>query len=110
MDNNLSDTRLPVSRGTLGEDRTQQDGAPYVERFPSERAGTPIPNLDKSVPGYERLQELLGLDNIWSPFQSQCDWEFARWAKQRGPTSTAVNELLGIEGVSSQHQINKFTS
>ncbi|KAI9430686.1 hypothetical protein BJY52DRAFT_1090380, partial [Lactarius psammicola] len=35
----------------------------------------------------------------WSPFQSQCDWEFAQWAKQRGPTSSAVSELLAIDGV-----------
>ncbi|KAI9450403.1 hypothetical protein BJY52DRAFT_1206158 [Lactarius psammicola] len=42
---------------------------------------------------------VLGLDNIWTPFQSQCDWEFARWAKNRGPTSTAVGELLAIDGV-----------
>ncbi|KAI9430251.1 hypothetical protein BJY52DRAFT_1208101 [Lactarius psammicola] len=57
-----------------------------------------IPNMGRSTPGYEQLQEKLGLDNIWTPFQSQCDWEFARWAKNRGPTSTAVGELLAIDG------------
>ncbi|KAH9008391.1 hypothetical protein EDB85DRAFT_1824181, partial [Lactarius pseudohatsudake] len=35
----------------------------------------------------------------WSPFQSQCDWDFARWAKKRGPTSMSVTELLVINGV-----------
>ncbi|KAI9455716.1 hypothetical protein BJY52DRAFT_1204941 [Lactarius psammicola] len=33
------------------------------------------------------------------PTWSQCDWEFARWAKNRGPTSTAVGELLAIDGL-----------
>ncbi|KAH9069502.1 hypothetical protein EDB83DRAFT_2184842, partial [Lactarius deliciosus] len=35
----------------------------------------------------------------WYPFQSQRDWDFARWAKTRGPSSTAVTELLTIDGV-----------
>ncbi|KAH9037408.1 hypothetical protein EDB83DRAFT_2228658, partial [Lactarius deliciosus] len=35
----------------------------------------------------------------WSPFRSQRDWDFARWAKKRGPTSTSVMELLAIDGM-----------
>ncbi|KAI9442877.1 hypothetical protein BJY52DRAFT_1206753 [Lactarius psammicola] len=38
-------------------------------------------------------------DLIWAPFRSQCDWEIAHWAKMRGPTSTAVMELLAIPEV-----------
>jgi len=37
--------------------------------------------------------------NIYAPFKSQIDWEFAKWAKLRGPTSTAVTDLLNIPGV-----------
>ena len=37
--------------------------------------------------------------NIWHPFRSKLEWEFARWAKMRGPGSTAVTELLKIDGV-----------
>ncbi|KAJ4471753.1 hypothetical protein C8J55DRAFT_375236, partial [Lentinula edodes] len=37
--------------------------------------------------------------NPWAPFQSRIDWEVARWAKMRGPSSTAFSELLEIDGV-----------
>ena len=65
----------------------------FVERFPMGLAGAPIPEARQSTPN--------GLDteNIWSPFQTRRDWEFAQWAKNRGPSSTAVTELLAIEGV-----------
>lgn len=39
-------------------------------------------------------------DNAYFPFMSKLDWEFGKWAKTRGPSSTSVTELLGIEGVS----------
>jgi hypothetical protein len=39
-------------------------------------------------------------DNMYAPFKSKLDWDFARWAKLRGPGSTAINELLSIDGVS----------
>lgn len=38
--------------------------------------------------------------NPYRPFASKLDWEIARWAKTRGPGSTALTELLSIEGVS----------
>lgn len=38
--------------------------------------------------------------NPYAPFLSKLDWEVARWAKLRGPGSTALSELTGIEGVS----------
>ncbi|TEB18734.1 hypothetical protein FA13DRAFT_1758436 [Coprinellus micaceus] len=47
---------------------------------------------------YQQSLKSLG-QNIYHPFQSRLEWEFARWAKFRGPSSTAVSELLGIEGV-----------
>lgn len=34
---------------------------------------------------------------IWAPFNSQCDWELAHWAKMRGPTSSAMAELLATK-------------
>ncbi|KAN0134253.1 hypothetical protein V8E53_008025 [Lactarius tabidus] len=45
------------------------------------------------------LQGGLHAENIWFPFQSKHDWEFAQWSKNRGPGSTAVTELLAIDGV-----------
>ncbi len=46
-----------------------------------------------------------GAQNPYEPFNSKLDWEFAKWAKTRGPGSTAVSELLGIEGVSTLNLI-----
>ena len=71
---------------------------PFVEHFPSTSAGAPISNMTQSVPG---LQDGLHAENIWYPFQSKRDWEFAQWSKNRGPGSTAVTELLAIDGVCS---------
>jgi hypothetical protein len=39
-------------------------------------------------------------ENIYAPFQSKADWEFARWAKRRGVGSTAASDLMGLDGVS----------
>ena len=38
--------------------------------------------------------------NPYRPFASKLDWEIGRWAKMRGPGSSALTELLSIEGVS----------
>lgn len=35
----------------------------------------------------------------WAPFLTRMDWEVARWSKLRGPSSTALSELLKIDGV-----------
>ncbi|KAN0140702.1 hypothetical protein V8E53_001529 [Lactarius tabidus] len=72
---------------------------PFVKRFPTGAAGTPIPNMGQAMPSFQALHNNLGLENIWHPFRLQCDWDFARWAKNRGPSSTSVTELLTINGV-----------
>jgi hypothetical protein len=73
---------------------------PFVQDFPGQ-AGEPIDeNARKS--GFEGYQTNLGdaaTHNIFVPFQSHMDWEFAKWSKLRGPSSTATTELLGIENV-----------
>ena len=75
--------------------------APVVVPFPSTKAGAPIAN-DRAVPEYDSYQkDLNNQDNHWAPFSSQLDWEVARWAKLRGPSSTAFTELLKIDGVSA---------
>ena len=42
----------------------------------------------------------LRTNNPYAPFLSKTEWEIARWAKLRGPGSTAFSELMGIDGVS----------
>ncbi|TEB23184.1 hypothetical protein FA13DRAFT_1757116 [Coprinellus micaceus] len=65
-------------------------------------AGEPLPaDTGGDRPEHVKYQQSLKSlgQNIYHPFQSRLEWEFARWAKFRGPSSTAVSELLGIEGV-----------
>ncbi|THH00887.1 hypothetical protein EW026_g1714 [Hermanssonia centrifuga] len=40
-----------------------------------------------------------GSNMDYAPFTSKLEWEVARWAKLRGPGSTALTDLLSIEGV-----------
>jgi len=69
-----------------------------IEKFPGEKAGTPV--LDRDQHLYVKYQEHLGDGtNPYAPFSSKLDWEFAQWAKLRGPGSTAITELLKIDGV-----------
>ncbi|KAH7917158.1 hypothetical protein BV22DRAFT_1026893, partial [Leucogyrophana mollusca] len=46
----------------------------------------------------------------WAPFSSQTDWDIARWAKLRGPSSTAFSELLAIPGVGDKLGLSYRTS
>jgi hypothetical protein len=103
VDPNTNDGEFNAGMAMHAEapNHAQQGSMPFVERFPLGMAGNPISNMGQSVPGYQVLHDNLGQGHIWYPFRSQRDWEFARWAKNRGPSSTAVTELLAIEGVSS---------
>ena len=80
-----------------------QDGVPFIERFQFGAAGAPISDLGQTVQVYQARRDNLGLENIWYPFQSQRDWDFAQWAKNRGPSSTAVTELLAMDEVRPYH-------
>lgn len=79
----------------------------HITRFPSSRAGCPIPFAPGSAGptsyrGYEgQLRNTYADgDNVYAPFTSRIEWEIAHWAKLRGRGSTAVSDLLSIEGVS----------
>ena len=77
------------------------DGCPVVVDFPSVHAGEIIQQRLSGDEQYQR--ELAAEDSAWAPFTSQMDWEIARWAKLRGPGSTAFTELLKISGVCAQY-------
>lgn len=74
----------------------------YSVRFPSNHAGAPI-QRGRERSAYEQFQGRIDAVNAnpYAPFASRIDWEVARWAKMRGPGSTAVSELLAIEEVST---------
>jgi hypothetical protein len=65
-----------------------------IEPFPSDFAGKPILHVAATE---------IDCDNYvkFGPFKSLIDWEVAKWIKLRGPSLSALNELLAIEGVSN---------
>jgi hypothetical protein len=87
----LSEKRL------LAEDVFCQ--APIVEKFPSPYAGAPIPNTKTLSKDEAYQKDINAPHNPWAPFSSKMDWEIAKWAKLRGPGSTALSDLLKINGV-----------
>lgn len=115
------DEALDVDVGNQDNDRVycDQTNAPdvHIEHFGG-RAGEILDRVEPgecgtwtSYHGYSaRLARCRDINsNQWAPFTSQVDWEVARWAKLRGPGSTAFTELLAIPSVSHywQHVMNK---
>jgi len=68
----------------------ERSPAVVIDCFPSGKAGTPIPSTARES------NEDTAAQSVWAPFISQCDWQIANWAKMRGPTSSAVTDLLAI--------------
>jgi hypothetical protein len=70
----------------------------HVEVFPGTHAGAVH---STGIPTMKEFENDLGgpPSNPYSPFNSQTDWELAKWAKLRGPGSTAFTELLAVTGV-----------
>jgi hypothetical protein len=96
----------PVSSAILddaGQPPTRSEADKFgvtvvIEHFPFGFPGAPIigPPENATLDG----PSLMGCgDSIWAPFCSQRDWEIARWAKMRNPTSSAVGDLLAIPEV-----------
>lgn len=74
---------------------------PFVTRYPGGMAGTihSKANLGENQKYGLRIGKK-SQENIYAPFASQLEWELARWAKIRGPSSTSFTELMAIDGVS----------
>ncbi|KAH9972923.1 hypothetical protein BJV77DRAFT_968508 [Russula vinacea] len=72
-----------------------------VDPFSSGDAGTPITDNQLSHVDHDSMQSMREspCQNIWAPFNSQCDWEVTHWAKTHGSTSSAVTGLLAIPEV-----------
>ena len=78
-----------------------------VQYSKSALAGAPIPGAMADQDGHTRYGGGLSAGDhstgpvrpIYWPFSSKLDWEVARWGKKRGPGSTALTELLEIDGV-----------
>ena len=75
---------------------------PFVVKFTKGRAGATY--TDEHVDGdnlnASYTRKVANVENLYSPFSSKLEWEIAHWAKMRGPSSTAFDELMKIKGVS----------
>jgi hypothetical protein len=74
---------------------------PFVTKYPGHMAGAvhSKANLGENQKYGLRIGKE-SQENLYAPFTSQLEWELARWAKIRGPSSTSFTELMAIEGVS----------
>jgi hypothetical protein len=82
-----------------GHDVLTPPQAVVIDQFPFGSPGMPIPGKPKGLSAHESWRAA-SMDSPWAPFRSELDWNVARWVKMRGPSSTAVAELLAIPGVS----------
>jgi hypothetical protein len=81
---------------------------PHIVNFGG-RAGKPIEGFQAKSADDTYFDWMCAFDpegssssnNIYAPFKSKIDWEIAKWAKLRGPGSTAFSDLLAINGVSN---------
>ncbi|KAJ7593168.1 hypothetical protein C8J56DRAFT_1013320 [Mycena floridula] len=75
---------------------------PFIIPFGGQ-AGHPIAiarsNSSSNDKYAQSVKDVTDANNIYAPFMSRMDWEIARWAKLRGPSSTAFTELMSIDGV-----------
>ncbi|KAJ3525552.1 hypothetical protein NMY22_g10528 [Coprinellus aureogranulatus] len=70
---------------------------PYSTMYPSKKPGQPLEFRDTTDARYSKAVD--SISGLWAPFNSRMDWEIAKWAKLRGPGSTAFSDLLAIPGV-----------
>lgn len=80
-----------------------------IEYFPGKEAATPITTSVTCESTFTLYQHQLNDNNMYAPFASKLDWKVAEWAKLRGPSSSAFNELLQIDGVSKPNHRYKIS-
>lgn len=76
-----------------------------IDHFLLGSAGAPIPGIPQG-PLAHGSNQAADAESLWAPFNSECDWKFACWAKTRGPTSSAVTDLLAVEEVRHAYQVD----
>lgn len=95
-----SDRNLSVHQNNSSQPPSNPDPARFVVKFLG--AGEVL-EMQPSQVGYQQYASCLGTEENepteWAPFSTRREWEVARWAKLRGPSSTALSELLRIDGV-----------
>ncbi|KAF5346250.1 hypothetical protein D9758_014405 [Tetrapyrgos nigripes] len=85
---------------------------PFIVPYPDPSAGAPLNHTTlkpENVRYLEALRSGKSEENFWAPFKSEMDWQIAKWAKLRGPSSTALTELLKIPGLVEKLELS-YTS
>ncbi|KAF8268831.1 hypothetical protein EI94DRAFT_1682471 [Lactarius quietus] len=72
---------------------------PKITRYPDQNAGVAHSKMETENQSYEAQVGEGSQENPYAPFASALDWEIAKWAKLRGPSSTAFTEFMVINGV-----------
>jgi hypothetical protein len=96
MDTHQEEThdQLAAAEDHQGPDST------FVEHFPNSNMGASISDNQGSVrTDFDQYKNQCSNINGYAPFASQIEWDIAHWTKVHGITSTAVSDLLGINGV-----------
>ena len=71
----------------------------FKDQFQDSKAGEPIRIHAQSRSKTHQSGSVDSDTNPYAPFVDRINWEIAKWAKLRGPSSTAFSELLNINGV-----------
>jgi hypothetical protein len=100
---------MPMQRQSHIYDASYQlHELPIIHSFPG-LAGKIYGNENqKGEEGYRN--KIAVSDTVYAPFTSKMEWEFAKWAKLQGPTSSAFTDLVQIEGVSHIFLVISFNS
>jgi len=77
---------------------------PYIMKFGGKAGAVYERGAEDANNQY--LNAIGNRENLYAPFGSKLEWDIARWAKLRGPSSTAFSELMQIEGVSTSQPDN----
>jgi hypothetical protein len=73
--------------------------AVIIDHFLLGNAGIPISGALQGAMAHE-LDQAAAAESAWTPFNLQCDWKIAHWAKTCSAMLSAVIDLLAIDGVS----------
>ncbi|KAF8998031.1 hypothetical protein BDQ17DRAFT_1391788 [Cyathus striatus] len=98
--NNTNNEQIPVppEARLRGGYEKELKNIPFVRKF-GQRAGEVLLRNRTDGQNEEYLMDSDDVENPYTPFSSKLEWEIAKWAKLRGPSSTAFTELMKIDGV-----------
>ncbi|KAI9439656.1 hypothetical protein H4582DRAFT_2110965 [Lactarius indigo] len=105
----LSEQERPQDDDSLqrrGEVGPVLERRPKVTRYPGGNAG--VAHSKKNMTENQKYEAKVGdvsQSNPYAPFASSLDWQIAKWAKLRGPSSTAFTEMMAIDGVQERLEV-----